>query len=664
MRIIDTSKMEYNDELHYNKNMYSQIIENKNNLLDDDSNNNNKNLRKSNTCNKNDYNKYKNENNNDNKNDLDNNYDINKFKDYENSNFNYDNYINDNNSLYSNNSIENNKVTKNENNNNLNKNKNNNFIKFPNNKLKFCSNDKLEIIDENLNINNSIKNNNNISKHKYKNLSESSQSDLLSINSSKEMNFNIAEKYQNYINSVTIIQKGIRFYLKRKKFFNLKILVNNKDLITINDNKCREKKINKSNINNIFFVYKNKYKNKKDNINKIIFIQRFFKSFYYNNINYYKRINNNFIIKNFLKEKDLNNNNINKSFDCIPNTEKKNNKKNYKNNNINEFSINKINNIEFHNEKNNKKNLEYSPCKSIDEIYDNNKTEKIKYNLLKKILNKQEKKYEKDLKSSREEYYKKSLTTKILKNKLKNHLPKNLIKILKRKINNLLNNFLLNLTNFNKNNTNSIKFTINNINNTINELKIKKFIYLIYHNLYFEFFYRLVIIYIINNDIEINNNKLLNYLKKGFYYDYLFTLKNVFSLNLTSNHFNLDHKRNFINYIQNFVDFNFNDSNNYYLNNNNIYSKNLILKNNNNNYIYQKKQNLNQTFEINKINMSKIEDDYNNTIMTISDFHNSSVSNNNQNYKIKKTNTEEIMNLKPSEIIVKKIIFNNDSNKK
>jgi hypothetical protein len=62
--------------------------------------------------------------------------------------------------------------------------------------------------------------------------------------------------------------------------------------------------------------------------------------------------------------------------------------------------------------------------------------------------------------------------------------------------------------------------------------------------------------------------------------------------------------------------------------------------------------------------MSKIEDDYNNTIMTISDFHNSSVSNNNQNYKIKKTNTEEIMNLKPSEIIVKKIIFNNDSNKK
>jgi len=141
----------------------------------------------------------------------------------------------------------------------------------------------------------------------------------------------------------------------------------------------------------------------------------------------------------------------------------------------------------------------------------------------------------------------------------------------------------------------------------------------------------------------------------------LFTLKNVFSLNLTSNPFNFDHKRNFINYIQNFVDFNFNDNDNNISSltiNNNFNSKNF--KNNNRGFIYQKKQNLNQTFEINKINMSKFDDDYNNTIMTISDYNNYSGSNNNI---IKKTNTEENINLKPSEIIVKKIIFNNDSKK-
>ena len=64
------------------------------------------------------------------------------------------------------------------------------------------------------------------------------------------------------------------------------------------------------------------------------------------------------------------------------------------------------------------------------------------------------------------------------------------------------------------------------------------------------FFYRLVIIYLIKSNVDINYNSIVSFLKKGFSYGYLFTLSNVVKQNLTKNYFNIDHRHNFLNYMK------------------------------------------------------------------------------------------------------------------
>ena len=67
--------------------------------------------------------------------------------------------------------------------------------------------------------------------------------------------------------------------------------------------------------------------------------------------------------------------------------------------------------------------------------------------------------------------------------------------------------------------------------------------------LYSDFYYRLILLYLFKNNLDLNSNILITFLNKGFKHKYLFTLNNALSLNLTQNSNYPESNHSFVNYI-------------------------------------------------------------------------------------------------------------------
>ena len=66
---------------------------------------------------------------------------------------------------------------------------------------------------------------------------------------------------------------------------------------------------------------------------------------------------------------------------------------------------------------------------------------------------------------------------------------------------------------------------------------------------YSEFYYRLILLYLFKNNLDLNSNILITFLNKGFNHKYLFTLYNALSLNLTQNSNYPESNHSFVTYI-------------------------------------------------------------------------------------------------------------------
>ena len=126
----------------------------------------------------------------------------------------------------------------------------------------------------------------------------------------------------------------------------------------------------------------------------------------------------------------------------------------------------------------------------------------------------------------------------------------------------LMNIYFNNWKNKNHSSIVYAKKKITEVNNSV-VITRKKIIHLIEAISSFankNFFYRLVIIYLIKSNVDINYNSIVSFLKKGFSYGYLFTLSNALKQNLTKNYFNIDHQHNFLNYMKKIKELNTQDN--------------------------------------------------------------------------------------------------------
>ena len=86
--------------------------------------------------------------------------------------------------------------------------------------------------------------------------------------------------------------------------------------------------------------------------------------------------------------------------------------------------------------------------------------------------------------------------------------------------------------------------------------KIEKLINVIKLISYSDFFYRLVIVNLYLNGIDVYNSEIITYIKKGIDKGYMYTLWNVLVLGLKENEIELESKRNFVKYMKTFEKFN------------------------------------------------------------------------------------------------------------
>ena len=86
--------------------------------------------------------------------------------------------------------------------------------------------------------------------------------------------------------------------------------------------------------------------------------------------------------------------------------------------------------------------------------------------------------------------------------------------------------------------------------------KIEKLINVIKLISYSDFFYRLVIVNLYLNGIDVYNNEIITYIKKGIDKGYMYTLWNVLVLGLKENEIELESKRSFVKYMKTFEKFN------------------------------------------------------------------------------------------------------------
>ncbi len=341
----------------------------------------------------------------------------------------------------------------------------------------------------------------------------------------------------------------------------------------------------------------------KDKLNKIRLIQKQYLKHYYlkkfnleelkknlkNNENEYDTHNlkeeirhkKNDLRKNRFDDKNELQFSRNKSFDIVQN-KSKNEILNKKRTNNNEYNIpsnnrvknvfNKYNNYEEEDEKiddqnNDKRNV--SLCKSVDETESSKKKRTL---LLKNIIKKQNKKYMTDLSQHEKNFKEKEITKQILINYSKKFLPNILIKI----FNLHLEKYFIKIINYNsiqmKRKTILLKLFkkfnklrrylykwlgVKKINVIINSklsdsFKKRRLINLlrtINKIFYSEFYYRLILLYLFKNNLDLNSNILITFLNKGFNHKYLFTLYNALSLNLTQNSNYPESNHSFVNYI-------------------------------------------------------------------------------------------------------------------
>ena len=360
----------------------------------------------------------------------------------------------------------------------------------------------------------------------------------------------------------------------------------------------------------------------------------------------------------------------NKSFDIVQN-KSKNEILNKKRTNNNEYNIpsnnrvknvfNKYNNYEEEDEKiddqnNDKRNV--SLCKSVDETESSKNNETL---LLKNIIKKQNKKYMTDLSQHEKKFKEKEKAKEILINYSKKFLPNILIKIfnlhlekyfikiiiynsiqMKRKT------ILLKLfKKFNKLRRYLYKWLgVKKINVIINSklsdsFKKRRLINLlrtINKIFYSEFYYRLILLYLFKNNLDLNSNILITFLNKGFNHKYLFTLYNALSLNLTQNSNYPESNHSFVNYISTIDKMN------------NPTNKDIINKyfnENPKNMIYKKKSITNKSFD-KYSNLSVDESD----IKSVNSFSNSRNDN-----SLNITMNHSFISQKPSAIISKTICF-------
>jgi hypothetical protein len=69
-------------------------------------------------------------------------------------------------------------------------------------------------------------------------------------------------------------------------------------------------------------------------------------------------------------------------------------------------------------------------------------------------------------------------------------------------------------------------------------------------------FYKVVLLYLVHCNVNLNGNKIVTFIRKGICYKYLFTLYNVLSLNLTENYVEEEKKRCFVKYMKVFDEMN------------------------------------------------------------------------------------------------------------
>ena len=86
--------------------------------------------------------------------------------------------------------------------------------------------------------------------------------------------------------------------------------------------------------------------------------------------------------------------------------------------------------------------------------------------------------------------------------------------------------------------------------------KIEKLVNVIKLISYSDFFYRLVITNLYSNGIDVCNNEMITYIKKGIDRGYMYTLWNALVLGLKENEVEFENKRNFVNYMKTFEKFN------------------------------------------------------------------------------------------------------------